>query len=112
MASVTQVAPDPTLAPYSTTGVTGTPVGGFGLNLSDCNLYRWSLSIQNGQTFASGLTGIVEYAIAPTRTQQAYGGSTDGTLAGSCRVSALSNGTFTFGASTTVACDLLVWTRV
>lgn len=105
MAAATVVAPDPNLAQA------GPREHANQLPLSDCNFYRWSLTAADTNTFASGIAGIVEYAITGTRTAGLT--TTPALPAAAIRVSALSAaGTFTFNvASGTRAFDLLVWAK-
>lgn len=109
MAAVFVTNPDPTQTH-------GSPLEyGRSRRLDDCKHYRWSLEItSSGDTFASGVTGIVEYALTASKTSPGTPQFPAVHLSGEkfC-VSALSAaGTFTFSTDTTdIALDLLVWAK-
>jgi hypothetical protein len=84
------------------------------MNLRDCNVYRWSLSISlDNDAFSTGLTGIVEAAITGTRTRGVAGAnpvvagpSVDASIA-----SISAAGVVTFSISAPVTLDLIVWAK-
>lgn len=80
------------------------------LPLSDCNFYRWSLTAGNGDTHATGLSGIVETAITGTRTPGLT--TTPAVASGNIRISSIgATGIITFAAAGSTTFDLLVWAK-
>ncbi len=81
--------------------------------LSDCNHYRWSLTVgADSDTFATGIPGIVEAAITGQRTRTTYGSSVEGYATNNCRISAISAaGVVTFRVAGSTDLDLLVWAK-
>lgn len=87
----------------ATVVATRTPEGNMTTPLSDCRLFRWSLSISNTDTHDTGFgtkVGIVDWALKPDL-------STGDTTA----VSDITNGVFTFATGGESVCDLLVWAK-
>lgn len=107
--AVTVIYPEPTQAH-------GSPLEfGRSRRLDDCKHYRWSIAIgASGDTFATGVTGIVEYALTATRTAPGTP-QFPAVHAGTSKfcVSALSAaGTFTFSTDDVdIELDLLVWAK-
>ena len=105
MAAAVVVHPDPNLTH-------GSPLE-FGRSrpLTDCKFYRWSLTASDNDTHATGIPGIVEYAVTATRDEPGTIPIID--MAREVRVSAVSAaGTFTFLVTGTDApFDLLVWAK-
>lgn len=108
MAAVTVVHPDPTQTH-------GSPLEfGRSRSLDGCKHYRWSLSIgTSGDTFASGVTGIVQYALSATNDDPGtLVPATHGSTAQFCVTAISAAGVFTFSTDiSNVTLDLLVWAK-
>lgn len=95
-----------------TTGLAGPQSHGAMLNLKGTTLYRWSLIVgADNDTFDTGLKGIVEIAIAGTRSVTTYAAPQSLAFAsGDCAIVSVSNaGVVTFSVAGSTLLDLLVW---